>query len=239
MRKISRRSAIQRIVGGMLTATAALSPGRLTPTALQAQEPECKTDFSSPADLAADFMRTCNVPGLSICIGRCGDIVYSEAFGFADCVTNDKVQISSRFRIASVSKTITSAAIFTLVQLATINRDEKVFGPTGILKQYHRGSPPLLYVNDITVDHLLTHTCGGWDNETFDPALSNDEMDFRDVISWTLLNHPLTCRPGTHYAYSNFGYCLLGRNYRRRRARHTRPTLVVLFSSPPEFTICR
>jgi CubicO group peptidase (beta-lactamase class C family) len=32
-----------------------------------------------------------------------------------------------------------------------------------------------------------------------------------DLISWTLTNRPLEHEPGTHYAYSNFGYCILGR----------------------------
>jgi CubicO group peptidase (beta-lactamase class C family) len=36
-------------------------------------------------------------------------------------------------------------------------------------------------------------------------------MDHHALISWTIQNLPLTNAPGTHYAYSNFGYCVLGR----------------------------
>jgi CubicO group peptidase (beta-lactamase class C family) len=38
------------------------------------------------------------------------------------------------------------------------------------------------------------------------PAMTHDEL-----IAWTLANQKQTHPPGEHYAYSNFGYCLLGR----------------------------
>jgi D-alanyl-D-alanine carboxypeptidase len=37
------------------------------------------------------------------------------------------------------------------------------------------------------------------------------ELDQGALISWTLRNQPLLTQPGTTYAYSNFGYCVLGR----------------------------
>src|SRR5450631_4286283 len=40
---------------------------------------------------------------------------------------------------------------------------------------------------------------------------SNKEMTHRQLISWTLEHRPLTTPPGQSFAYSNFGYCLLGR----------------------------
>ena len=35
--------------------------------------------------------------------------------------------------------------------------------------------------------------------------------DQAKLITWTLENLPLTYAPGQHWAYSNFGYCVLGR----------------------------
>jgi CubicO group peptidase (beta-lactamase class C family) len=39
----------------------------------------------------------------------------------------------------------------------------------------------------------------------------NKKMSHRELINWTLESQPLTADPGSRYAYSNFGYCLLGR----------------------------
>jgi CubicO group peptidase (beta-lactamase class C family) len=66
-------------------------------------------------------------------------------------------------------------------------------------------------VTDITVDQLLTHTCGGWPADSTDPMFSHNSWDHAKLISWTLENLPLTNPPGEHWAFSNFGYCLLGR----------------------------
>src|SRR5258705_7692736 len=57
----------------------------------------------------------------------------------------------------------------------------------------------------------MTHTVGGWDNIRNDPMFAHQDMDHRHLIAWTLENLPLSQQPGTRYAYSNFGYCLLGR----------------------------
>src|ERR1700679_3066578 len=41
--------------------------------------------------------------------------------------------------------------------------------------------------------------------------MHNDGWDHTKLITETIANHPLTNQPGTHWAYSNFGYCILGR----------------------------
>jgi CubicO group peptidase (beta-lactamase class C family) len=72
-------------------------------------------------------------------------------------------------------------------------------------------APYKKWVEEITIDHLLTHTSGGWDNSSDDPMFENQGMDHAQLITWTLDTKPLKNPPGTHYAYSNFGYCVLGR----------------------------
>jgi CubicO group peptidase (beta-lactamase class C family) len=39
----------------------------------------------------------------------------------------------------------------------------------------------------------------------------NPKLDHRELITWALRTQPLKFEPGAHYAYSNFGYCILGR----------------------------
>src|SRR3954451_11450784 len=68
------------------------------------------------ADDARGFMGRYSVPGFSMAVGHSGRIIYQDAFGFADRDTREAVTPAHAFRIASVSKPITSATIFTLIE---------------------------------------------------------------------------------------------------------------------------
>jgi CubicO group peptidase (beta-lactamase class C family) len=161
--------------------------------------------------LVADFKRQFNVPGFSVAISRAGQFVYVRPFGIADRKDSLQVTAENLFRIASLSKPITSVAIFTLIEKGKLHLGDKVFGPSGVLGTKYGKGTQKQYVTDITVDHLLTHTAGGWSNDATDPMFSHDSWDQTKLISWTLENLALTYPPGQHWAYSNFGYCLLGR----------------------------
>ena len=75
-------------------------------------------------------------------------------------------------------------------------------------------------LDDITIQHLLQHR-GGWDRDkSFDAMFRS--VDFAealgvappagpDTIIRVMLGKPLDFDPGHRYAYSNYGYCLLGR----------------------------
>lgn len=167
--------------------------------------------------LAAGFKRSFNVPALSVAISRNGQFVLDQGFGFNQRIQmgNTKemgpVNMSSLFRIASLSKPITAVTIFALIEQGKLNLTDKVFGTSGILGTKYGKSPYKQYVTDITVDNLLTHTCGGWPDDSTDPMFRSDSWDQAKLIGWTLENLPLTSPPGQHWAYSSFGYCLLGR----------------------------
>ena len=162
------------------------------------------------AGIARKFLDEHKVPGLSVAIARHGQFVYREAFGFADKATAEKTTPTHRFRIASISKPITSVAIFTLIEQGKLKLDDLVFGPDAILGfDYGKNYPER--VLKITLRHLLTHTGGGWTNDGNDPMFRKPAYHHRELITWALANQPLPHAPGEHYAYSNFGYCILGR----------------------------
>lgn len=161
--------------------------------------------------ISGAFRRQFSVPASSIAISRNGQFVYDEANGMADREKLEQVQQSSIFRIASVTKPITSVAIFSLIEQGKLNLNDKVFGPSGVLGNKYGKPPYKQYVTDVTVDNLLTHTSGGWPNDSTDPMFRFDSWDQPKLIAWTLENLPLTYPPGQHWAYSNFGYCVLGR----------------------------
>lgn len=73
-----------------------------------------------------------NVPGGQLAISYQGRLLYNRGFGFANTETKESISPKSIFRIASVSKTITSIACMKLFEQGLLNLDAKVFGINGI-----------------------------------------------------------------------------------------------------------
>ena len=172
--------------------------------------------FSS-SDLAAidqvvqRTMSAQGFPALSFALTHQGRLVFAKAYGYADSAKHEKARTRHRFRIASVSKPITSIAIMRLVDQGMLNLDDPVFGERSILGTTYGTLPYGPGIEDITVRHLLSHTGGGWANDNRDPTIGNPGMNRRQLISWTLDNIPLTAEPGSSFLYSNFGFSVLGR----------------------------
>lgn len=160
---------------------------------------------------AAALMQKHHVPGLSVAIAWQGRLVYAQGFGLADKEKNESVTPNHLFRIASVSKSITATTIFRLIENGELRLSDKVFGPTAILGMEYGRPPYRPHIEEITVDHLLTHTAGGWENDDSDPMFRHAGMNHTQLITWTIANQPLQNPPGTNFAYSNFGFCVLGR----------------------------
>src|SRR5580658_9489146 len=66
--------------------------------------------------ISGAFRRQFSVPALSVAISRNGQFVYDEAGGMADKDHALQVNTTNLFRIASVTKPITSVTIFTLIE---------------------------------------------------------------------------------------------------------------------------
>lgn len=162
-------------------------------------------------DMVRSYMSANKVPGLSLAVTRNGKLVYAKGYGFANQESAEKVTTATRFRISSISKSITSAAILKLMQEGRINLDARVFGSTGILGNDFGTQPYGPNITNITVRHCLQHHTGGWSNNSSDPTSLNQSMNANQLITWILNNRPLDVAPGTAYAYSNVGYMILGR----------------------------
>ncbi|TKK89883.1 hypothetical protein FDA94_08380 [Herbidospora galbida] len=159
--------------------------------------------------LVETFMKYYDVPGLSLAISVDGRLVHAEGYGVADRASGEKVTAASRFRIASVAKPITSAAVMKLAETGRLSTIDLVFGNSGHLARF--GTPTDPRVEDIIVLHLLRHSSGGWPYRPDDPMFGDPSLDHQQLITSVLANRPLNHDPGTRYAYSNFGYCVLGR----------------------------
>src|SRR5829696_1275357 len=73
-----------------------------------------------------NLMQKYNIPGGAIAVVRDGKLFYARGFGYADVENKTPVQPDALFRIASVSKPITSAAIMKLVEEGKLKLDDRV-----------------------------------------------------------------------------------------------------------------
>lgn len=141
-------------------------------------------------------MREHRVPGAALAIAHKGRLVHARGFGVDD---------GAQLRVASLSKPITAAAV---LQLAERGRFALEDGAWALLAL---PEPADARWKRIRVIHLLQHT-GGWDRErSFDPMFRAPAGADPAGIIGDMLRRPLEFEPGSRDAYSNFGYCLLGR----------------------------
>jgi CubicO group peptidase (beta-lactamase class C family) len=210
---VTRRSILK---SGWSATTLALS-GMVYGATSQSQASEAMVqphEHDLMSDIAYSYMSRYEIPTLSVAIAKDGEIVYAERFGVVDPLFEPRITPSHLFRIADISKPITSVGIFTLVEQGRLSPTDRVFGEHGILSEVQLPANDR-FIGEITLDHLLTHTVGGWRNSLGggidDPMFDRPDMDHLQLIAWMLENLPLSQPPGTRYAYSNFGYCLLGR----------------------------
>ncbi len=175
--------------------------------------------FQSFDDEVAKFMKPRNIPGASLAVAKNGKLVYARGYGLGDVEKNERVTPQSVFRIASISKPITGVAVLKLVQEGKVELNDLAIE---WLERFFKEtlSPVDKRWKQITIRQLLQHT-GGWDRDaSFDPMFRSvaiarelrvqQPADAVAVIRY-MLKKPLQFDPGQKYAYSNFGYCILGR----------------------------
>jgi N-acyl-D-amino-acid deacylase len=167
-----------------------------------------------------EFMRERKVPGGALAVVKDRRLVYARGYGWADRERQEPVRPESLFRIASISKPITAVGVLKLAEAGKLDLDAHVFDLVKADPFVAEGKTPDARLPGITVRQCLQHT-GGWDRgKSFDPMFRAVEIAEalgvprpagpRDVIRY-VLGQPLDFDPGTRYAYSNFGYCVLGR----------------------------
>ena len=168
------------------------------------------------------FMKSHAIPGAAVAVLRDGKLIYARGFGYADLEKKTVVQPDALFRIASVSKPITAAAVMKLVEEGKLQLDDRVAPLIA-----HLTPAPGATVDprweQITIRHLLNHTAG-WDRNKpfggFDPmdrpltaaaAVNAPAPASGETIIRYMKGMPLDFDPGSKHVYSNFGYCILGR----------------------------
>jgi CubicO group peptidase (beta-lactamase class C family) len=139
-------------------------------------------------------------PGAALLVVRDGVPLVRRGYGFADLESNSAVTPQTNFRLASVTKQFTAAAILLLAEDGRLHLDDRV-------RQWLPSLPPA--AGSITIRHLLTHTGGLIDYEDIMPASLATQLRDVDVLHLLDAQDHLYFAPGSAYRYSNGGYAML------------------------------
>lgn len=167
-------------------------------------EPPSDDAIAAAADqLAAQALSQTGAAGFSVAVARHGKVILSRGYGLAEVEHDVKANGDSMFRMGSITKQFTAAAIMRLVEQGKLGLDDPI---TKYLPTYNAQG------REITIRHLLTHTSGIKSYTELKRVMVDEperEFTHQEMLDM-VQNEPLAFEPGAAFAYSNTGYYLLG-----------------------------
>lgn len=163
------------------------------------------------------FINKWDIKGASVAVVKDGKLVFAKGYGYANEETQELVNPSHLFRIASASKLITATTIMKLQEKGLLSLCDYVFGKQGILDMYDEKLFKDSRVKKITVEQLLRHSSGftsRYGDQMFLPVSIAKRMDVNppakaSTIIEFALEKRLYFTPGSMSSYSNLGYVIL------------------------------
>ena len=167
-------------------------------------------------------MKSKGVTTGNILVYENGEIIFQSSDGLRSIDPIDSLSLDSQFRLASVSKQFTGAAIMKLKQAGSIDYDQKV---NTILTDFP--------YDKITIKHLLHHTSGIADYiKIINQNFVSQESDKRYILGNNEIleifydtNPKLNFQPGDKFEYSNTGYLVLASIVEKVSKQHFRDFL--------------
>lgn len=153
------------------------------------------------------------IAGGSFLVAHKGEVVFREAFGYADLESKRPFTTDELLPIASVSKPFMASVFMVLVEQGKVKLDDPVekYLPEFKGKKVEGSQPP---ARPMTIRHLLSHTAGFWGNKGITPEkmdlIRNFERPLAEAVN-RMAQYDLVYEPGTNWIYSGSGYCVAGR----------------------------
>jgi CubicO group peptidase (beta-lactamase class C family) len=202
-----------------LCASLALAPSTIGAQATAASGTDAPPAFANPRRveqlsaafpeidrLMRDFAERSRVPGIAYGIVVDGRLAHVGTAGFRELPSRAPVDTSTVFRIASMTKSFTAAAILLLRDEGRLSLDDPAerYVPELAGLRYPTADAP-----KITIRHLLSHSAGfPEDNPWGDQQLAATDAEMSAMMRGGI---PFSTAPGTGYEYSNYGFAILGR----------------------------
>jgi len=143
-------------------------------------------------------------PGVAVLVSKNGKVLYKDARGMANIEHQIPLTTNSVFRLGSITKQFTAAAIMILSEQGKLSIDDDI----------HKYVPDFPTEGQvITIANLMTHT-SGIANYTEDRHIWNNLLSTETTLDAMLkefAKHPMPLKTGEAMRYSNTGYVLLGK----------------------------
>jgi D-alanyl-D-alanine carboxypeptidase len=174
----------------------------------QAQKPDAPAPPRMPSGFAAGAHAVVakeypqDAPGAVAIVVKDGRPVFRRAYGLADLEFGILLEADMVFRIGSVTKQFTAAAILQLVDAGKLALDDDV---SKYVEGYDTGG------RRVTIEHLLTHTSGIPNYTGMDEWARHEREELTPLQIFDMVKRkPLEFEPGRQFRYTNSGYLLLG-----------------------------
>ncbi len=139
----------------------------------------------------------------NVLIADKGKVIFEKSYGLASEETKQKLTLSTKFELASVSKQFTAMGIVLLEKQGKLNYDDEIA----------KYIPELSFYEGITIINLLNHTGGLSDYmELFEDKWDKTKFATnQDIVNEFAEHKPeIRFKPNEKFEYSNTGYALLG-----------------------------
>lgn len=152
--------------------------------------------------IAAQELSSGPTAGISILVAQRGEVLLAKGYGYADLDTKTPATEHTVFRLGSLSKQYTVAAILELMEQGQLSLDESI---RTYLPDYPEAGQA------VTVRHLLQHTSGltNYTAQSDYWRQMRDDLPRAAVLEWFSAKAPVYT-PGERYVYNNSGYFMLG-----------------------------
>lgn len=192
---------MQHVLNRVATAIVVLVVINVAPSVAQAQSPN---KYAVRADaLVKDYVQNKLFSG-TVLVAQDGKPIFRKGFGAASREWAIPNTANTKFRIGSVTKEFTAAAVLRLVDEQKLSLDDPI-------EKYLQNIPASW--GKATIRELLQHTSGipsYTRHDDFDDKLIRIKHTPQQIID-LMKDKPLDFEPGTKFRYSNTGYFLLGR----------------------------